>query len=104
MSNAVPNQVYVYQDSPNTVTVEESAPTVIEVRLAGSGAGNTRRHVHSQASPAAIWNITHTLGGKPSVMVVDSADTVVVGDVTYVSNTEIRVEFTSLFSGYAYLT
>lgn len=104
MSNAVPNQVYVYQDSPNTVTVEESAPTVIEVRLAGSGAGNTRRHVHSQASPSATWSISHTLGGKPSVMVVDTADTVVFGDVTYVSNTEVRVEFTAPFAGFAYLT
>ena len=104
MSNAVPNQVYVYQDSPNQVTVEEDAPTIIEVRLSGAGGSNTRRHVHTQASPSVTWNITHTLGGKPSVMVVDSADTVVVGDVTYVSNTEIRVEFTSPFSGYAYLT
>jgi FKBP-type peptidyl-prolyl cis-trans isomerase 2 len=37
-------------------------------------------------------------------MVVDTADTVVVGDVTYVSNTEIRVDFTAAFAGFAYLT
>lgn len=104
MTSAVPNQVYVYQDSPNQVLVEEDSPTVIEVRLAGVGGANTRRHVHSQASPAETWTISHTLGGKPSVMVVDTADTVVVGDVTYVSNTEIRVDFTAAFAGFAYLT
>ncbi|MDA0898395.1 MAG: hypothetical protein O3A30_03865 [Bacteroidetes bacterium] len=104
MTNAVPNQVYVYQDSPNQVIVEDSAPTVIEVIAGGGGAVNTRRHVHVQSSPSSAWTITHTLGGKPSVMVVDSADSVVVGDVIYVSTTEIRVEFTAPFSGYAYLT
>lgn len=103
MSDAVPNQVYVYQDSPNQVIVEEDAPTIIEVRT-GSAATNTRRHVHTQSSPAEHWVITHTLSGKPSVMVVDSADTVVVGDVTYISNTEIHVDFTAAFSGFAYLT
>jgi len=104
MSNAVPNQVYVYQDSPNQVTVEEDAPTIIEVRLTGAAGVNTRRHVHNQASPQTTWTVVHTLGGKPSVMVVDTADTVVVGDVTYVSNTELRIDFTAPFAGYAYLT
>jgi hypothetical protein len=104
MSNAVPNQVYIYQDSPNQVVVEEDAPTIIEVRLTGAAGVNTRRHVHTQGVPSTTWEVTHTLGGKPSVMVVDTADTVVVGDVTYVSNTELRIEFTAPFAGYAYLT
>jgi len=104
MSNQLPNQVYVYQDSPNQVVVEEESPTVIEVRLASATTSNSRRHVHTQALPATSWTVTHTLGGKPSVMVVDSADTVVVGDVTYVSNTELRIDFTAPFAGYAYLT
>jgi len=103
MSEAVPNQVYVYQDSPNSVTVEEDAPTIIEVRT-GVTSGNTRRHVHVQSSPENTWVVNHTLGGKPSVMVVDSADTIIVGDVTYISNTEIRIDFTSAFSGSVYLT
>lgn len=103
MSNSVPNQVYVYQDSPNQVTVDEEAPTIIEVRLSAGGT-NTRRHVHTQGSPSQTWTINHTLGGKPSVMVVDSADTVVFGDVSYVSNSEVRLEFTAPFSGFAYLT
>jgi hypothetical protein len=38
------------------------------------------------------------------VMVVDSARTVVIGEVSYTNNTQIVVNFTSAFSGYAYLT
>jgi len=66
--------------------------------------GQTTRHIHTQASASATWNITHTLGGYPSVMVVDSASTVVIGEVSYVSTSQVQVSFSSPFSGYAYLT
>jgi hypothetical protein len=62
------------------------------------------RHVHPQGSPSATWTITHVLGGRPSVTVVDTAGTVVIGEVTYNSNTQVTVTFTSAFSGFAYLT
>lgn len=62
------------------------------------------RHVYTQASPSSEWIITHPLGGRPSVTIVDSAGTVVIGEVLYVSDTEVRVSFTAAFSGFAYLT
>lgn len=102
MSN-VPNNVVIVEDTPNQVIVNQDAPNQVVVRTGGQ-AGNTRRHVHTQASPIDTWVINHTLGGKPSVMVVDSADTVVVGEVTYNSNSQVTVTFTAAFSGYAYLT
>lgn len=102
MSN-VPNNVIVNEDTPNTVIINQDAQNQVVVRLGGA-AGNTRRHVHTQASPSTTWVINHTLGGKPSVTVVDSADTMVVGEVTYNSNSQVTVEFTAAFSGYAYLT
>lgn len=64
----------------------------------------TRRHVHTQAVPANSWTITHDLGGFPSVSVVDTAGTVVYGEVSYSSTTEVVVAFSSPFAGYAYLT
>ena len=102
MSN-VPNNVIINEDTPNTVIINQDAQNQVVVRLGGA-AGNTRRHVHTQSSPATTWVINHTLGGKPSVTVVDSADTMVVGEVTYNSNSQVTVEFTAAFSGYAYLT
>lgn len=102
MSN-VPNNVIVNEDTANQVIVNQDAPNQVVVRLAANG-GNTRRHTHTQAAVSDTWVITHTLGGKPSVTVVDSADTVVVGEVTYNSNSQVTVAFTVPFSGYAYLT
>lgn len=67
-------------------------------------AGATGRHTHTQSSASATWNITHALGGRPSVTVVDSSGTVVIGEVAYNSNTSVTIRFTAPFSGYAYLT
>jgi hypothetical protein len=90
---SVANQVIVSQDAPNQVIVRT-----------GQAAANTRRHIHTQASPSTTWTIDHTLGGKPSVTVVDSANTAVIGEVQYVSDQQVAVLFTAPFSGYAYLT
>lgn len=67
-------------------------------------AGLTRRYVHTQNAASASWQITHNLGGYPAVTIVDSASTVVIGEVSYISTSQIRVDFTAPFSGYAYLT
>jgi len=62
------------------------------------------RHVHTQGTASTTWSITHALGGYPSVTIVDSAKTVVYGEVNYTNTTQVVVNFTSAFSGYAYLT
>jgi hypothetical protein len=62
------------------------------------------RHVHTQGTASTIWTITHSLGGYPSVFIVDSAKTVVFGEISYTSTSQIVVNFSSAFSGYAYLT
>lgn len=58
--------------------------------------------VHVQLLAAAVWNITHNLGKHPAVTVVDSAGTVVVGEIKYLDLNSIRITFTAEFSGKAY--
>jgi hypothetical protein len=43
------------------------------------------------------------MGSFPSVVVVDSAGTVVIGEVDYVSGNQVIVRFSAGFSGTAYL-
>lgn len=64
----------------------------------------TKRYVHTQSSPSSEWAITHVLGGRPSITVVDSAGTTVIGEVSYLSDTDVVISFTAPFSGFAYLT
>lgn len=56
-----------------------------------------------QSVPSTQWNITHNLGKYPSVSVVDSANTLVEGDVIYTSLNTLNIYFTVPFSGTAFL-
>ncbi len=58
--------------------------------------------VHLQSSPSAVWTITHNLGRKPLVCVIDSANDEVWGfDVKHVSNNQLILTFGASFSGEA---
>lgn len=78
----------------NTATTSTSAITI------GS---SYQYYVFNQNTPSATWTITHNLGRRPSVTVVDSAGTVVIGEVTYTSDNDLVVTFSAGFSGQAYL-
>ena len=60
-------------------------------------------YTHNQITPTNTWIITHNLSKYPSVTVVDSGGTVVLGDVKYINENQIEINFTSGFSGKAYL-
>lgn len=62
------------------------------------------RHLHAQPIASATWTINHSLGGYPSVTIVDSASTVVLGEISYISTSQVQVSFSAPFSGFAYLT
>lgn len=62
------------------------------------------RHIHTQPTSASVWTITHTLGGYPSVTITDSASTIVLGEISYISTSQVQVSFSAPFSGFAYLT
>lgn len=65
-------------------------------------AGGTYHHI--QSSPSAVWTINHNLGFYPNVTIVDSAGSVVEGDVTYPNTNTMVLTFTGGFSGDAYLS
>lgn len=63
------------------------------------------RYVHNQGVASATWTINHNLGVKPSgIAVVDSADTIVIGDIQYTNTSQVVISFSSPFAGKAYLS
>ena len=78
-------------------TAVSPAPAVVNV---GS---SFNYYVFNQNTPSATWTITHNLGRRPSVTVVDSAGTVVIGEVNYTSDNTLVITFSAGFSGQAYL-
>jgi hypothetical protein len=61
-------------------------------------------YTHVQNAVSYNWEITHNLGYRPSVIVTDSAGTVVEADVSYPSANQVTVALSQAVSGYAYLT
>lgn len=65
------------------------------------GGGTT--YIFHQDTPAATWTITHNLGTYPSVTVIDSGGSEVLGSPNYVSGNQVVLTFSAAFSGTAYL-
>ena len=84
-------------DSSQRIATTEYVTEKISERLTQS------RYVHIQGVASEIWSINHNLNRPPSVTVVDSAGQVVLGNVIYIDNNNISVQFSAGFSGKAYL-
>lgn len=95
--------VIITEKSGTNVVVSNSttAPSTISVKGIFSGTGDSH-FVFTQSIPESIWEITHNLGKKPAVTVVDSGDSVVVGEVEYINLNSVRLTFAGAFSGKAY--
>lgn len=96
-----------------SVTVGAKGDSTYEIWLKEGNTGSIEDFLRSQASdihfkhkqniPSKEWIINHDLYKYPSVTVVDSSNTIVYGEVTYIDNNTIKVSFSSEFSGKAYL-
>ena len=93
--------VSVKQSGYNKSTVIKQ-PVENEVSIAGLKGGGDKNYVHVQNTPSASWIASHNLGKKPAVVVVDSADEVVYGDIQYTDDNTVTLTFVGAFSGKAY--
>lgn len=62
-----------------------------------------KNFVFNQNVASALWVINHNLNKFPSVSVVDSGNNIVIGEVIYIDENNLRIAFSSSFSGSAYL-
>jgi hypothetical protein len=66
------------------------------------GSTGDKNFVFSQAIASDTWTIQHNLNKYCSVMVVDSAKTVVIGEITYIDTNNLTIHFNGAFTGKAY--
>ena len=59
--------------------------------------------IFDQVAASTTWNIQHNLGKFPSITVIDTANTVVTGEYTYIDNNNVTLTFSAAFAGTAYL-
>jgi hypothetical protein len=61
-----------------------------------------KNYIHEQVASSSVWNIAHNLGKFASIIVVDSAKTVLLGQIEYIDINNVTLTFNSAFTGYAY--
>lgn len=59
--------------------------------------------LYTQSSPSNNWVINHNMNKNPSVTIIDSSGSQVIGDVYYTSINIVTITFSAAFSGYATL-
>jgi hypothetical protein len=62
-----------------------------------------KNFVFTQAVPSTLWTITHNLDKFPSVSVVNINNVTMYGNVVYLNENELQIEFSAGFSGKAYM-
>jgi len=86
--------------SPTTASVNvKSTSNVTSVSVSKGGDKN---YVHEQSSPSTTWTVDHNLNKRVAISVVDSAGTVIICDVRYVSDNQVVLTFDAATSGNAY--
>lgn len=60
-------------------------------------------YIHEQVVPSYTWTVNHGLGKYPSVSVVDSGGSNVIGDINHISDDELIISFGFPFGGKAFL-
>lgn len=81
---------------------------LIKKHLKGSSSSTTivksDYKVIEQKSSKSVWEIKHDMSKFPNVIIVDSGDNVVVGDINYIDENNLTVTFSNPFSGKAILS
>lgn len=66
-------------------------------------AAGDKNFVFTQATPSATWSIQHNLNKFPSVTSVNNSNIKMFGEVTYVDENNLTINFSAGFSGKAYM-
>lgn len=83
-----------------SAVAQPTANIAITGIIGGKGDAN---YVHDQGTPDDVWLVQHNLNKKPSVVIVDSLDMVVHGNIEYIDNNNVKLTFVAgAFSGQAY--
>ena len=62
-----------------------------------------KNYLFVQSVASDEWNIRHNLGKYPSVSIIDSAGSEVIGEVQHIDTNNLKIKFASGFSGKATL-
>lgn len=89
---------YLPSDAGKAVVVNSTASGVEFKELI-----QDKHYTHDQGMPSQVWTINHNLNKYPTAAAVDTAQTVVMGQIDYIDLNNLTITFNASFSGEAYL-
>lgn len=96
----------ILQQPPIIRSTVQPAPILRSTLAVGQGPagapGGRFDYIHTQLVPASVWIVTHGLGRYCQIVVIDSAQSVVIGDIIYMSENTVHIVFGAPFAGTAY--
>lgn len=93
--------VHTQEISSNSQRITTNTEKITELE-AEVEKGADKNYIHKQQSASDTWTIVHNLGKFPSITVVDSAGTVVTGEIVLQTTEQAVISFNGAFSGKAY--
>ena len=87
---------------PSPTTASVNVKSTSNVTSVSVSKGGDKNYVHEQSSPSTTWTVDHNLNKRVAISVVDSAGTVIICDVRYVSDNQVVLTFDAATSGNAY--
>jgi len=90
--------------STASATITGTTPSQVLNLVVPNTSSTSGTFTYTQGSPASTWNITHNLGYRPRVSVIDSGNSLVEGDISYPTVDTMVLTFSAAFSGVAYLS
>jgi hypothetical protein len=106
--SSIDNSVVVQDQPAASIVLSASGPQGPQGPAGAPGANGLdgdahQTYIYNQNTPSATWTITHNLNAYPSVTVIDSAGTYVIGNIEYISNNVLQLTFSAAFAGQALL-
>lgn len=103
-NNITDNDVWIGSDGDNSLITKNFTAAGLASYINASGLVDLdKRYVHNQNTTSATWVVPHSLNKFPSVTVVDSAGSIVIGEIDYTDMNNVTLTFSAAFSGVAYL-
>ena len=101
-------KISVAQADPVAVTTNDPRMSPATTLQSGLMSAGDKRifdgYTHDQITPSTTWVITHNLGRwYPDVQILDSANSIVIGDISHQSANQLTITFSAAFAGKAFV-
>ena len=93
----------VIEDAQNIEVDIGSNDVVVDAGTQTRVISEDKNYLHIQGVASDEWVINHNLDKYPSVTVIDSSGSEVIGEVTHIDKNNLKIKFAGGFSGKATL-